>query len=147
MPVEHRLGRHKERAPPLTRDEAGEQGDERPVGPAEAWPPDLASEHRQLVAQDEYLGVLPQGIPPVGTNEPEHPTEELVEEGQGHGSGWLSASELVKSHMGVIGPYKPSWVLVAAEVQPRPHGFQLGHPVGDIVSDAPEVVKTRLLYW
>ena len=51
--------------------------------------------------QSEYLGVLPQGIPPVGTNEPEHPTEELVEEGQGQGSAWLSASELVKSHMGV----------------------------------------------
>ena len=58
VPVEHGLGRDQERAPPLARDQAGEQGDERPVGPAEAWPADLAAEHRQLVAQDEYLGVL-----------------------------------------------------------------------------------------
>jgi hypothetical protein len=79
VPVEHGPWRHQERAPPLTRDEAGEQGDERPVGPAEAWPPDLASEHRQLVAQDEDLGVLREGTRPVGPDEPEHPTEELVE--------------------------------------------------------------------
>jgi hypothetical protein len=41
-------------------------------------------EHRPLVAQHEDLGVLREGIRegigPVGPDEPEHPTEELVEE-------------------------------------------------------------------
>jgi hypothetical protein len=49
---------YQERAPPLTRDKTGEQGDERPVRPAEAGPADLAAQHCQLVAQGEYLGVL-----------------------------------------------------------------------------------------
>ena len=31
VPVEDGLGRDQERTPPLTRDKAGEQGDERPV--------------------------------------------------------------------------------------------------------------------
>jgi hypothetical protein len=37
----------------------------------------------------------------MGTNEPEHPAEELVEEGRGHGSAWPSASELVKHRIRV----------------------------------------------
>ena len=55
VPGEHGLGRDQERAPPFTGDEASEQGDERPIGPGEAGPPDLAAEHCQLVAQDENL--------------------------------------------------------------------------------------------
>ena len=86
VPVEDGLRRDQERSPPLARDQAGDQGDERSVGPAEAWPADLAAEHRQLVAQDEYLGVFPEAIPAMGTNEPEYPAKGLVEEGQGHGS-------------------------------------------------------------
>ncbi len=51
-------GRDQERTPPLTRDQAGKQGDERPVRPVEAGPAGLAAEHRQMVAQVECLGVL-----------------------------------------------------------------------------------------
>jgi hypothetical protein len=70
-------------------------------------PPDLPPQHRQLVAQDEYLGVLREGIPPVGPEEPEQATEELVEEREGYGrAAWPSASELVKSDMRVIGPFR-----------------------------------------
>ena len=40
-------------------------------------------------------------------DEPGQSTEELVEEGQGHGrAAWPNASALVKSDMGVIGPYR-----------------------------------------
>ena len=80
VPVEDRLGRDQERAPPLPGHEAGEQGDQRPVRPAEAGPPNLASEHRQLLAQDGYLGVLRQGVHPADSDEPEHPTDQLIEE-------------------------------------------------------------------
>ena len=64
---------------------------------------------------------------------------------QGNGVTGASCSYTVPND--ILSQLGGSWVLVAAEVQPRPHGFQLGHPVGDIVSDAPEVVKTCLLYW
>jgi hypothetical protein len=54
---------------------------------------DLAAEDGQLVAQDEDLGLLREGIGPVGPDEPEHATEELVEEREGHGrAAWSSAS-------------------------------------------------------
>lgn len=48
--------------PPLSWDEAYEQGDERPVRPGEARSADLASEDRQLVAQDQDLGVLGEHV-------------------------------------------------------------------------------------
>jgi hypothetical protein len=59
-----------------------------------------------LVAQDEDLGLLREGVGPVGPDEPEQPPEELVEEREGHGrAAWPTASELVKPDMGVIGPF------------------------------------------
>ena len=107
VPVEHRPGRDQERTPPLTRDQAGEQGNERPVRPAEAGPPALAAEHRQLVAQDEDLGILGDVAQMVHTGELKDPTEETVEERQGHGrAAWPNASRLVKPKMGVIGPFR-----------------------------------------
>jgi hypothetical protein len=60
VPVEHRLRRDQERAPPLTGDKAGEQGDERPVRPVEARPAELGAQHFHLGAQDEYLAVEPR---------------------------------------------------------------------------------------
>ena len=107
MPVEHGLWGYEERAPPLAWDQAGEQGNYSPVGPTEPRPSDLATEHRQLVPQDEDLGVLGERIGPVDSDEPEHPPEELVEEREGHGrAAWPTASELVKPDMGVIGPFR-----------------------------------------
>ena len=98
--TEDGLGRDRERSPPLTGDEAGQQGDgeEAAVRPAKAGPADLAAEHRQLVAQDEYLGVLCQGVRPVASDS-RAMRAELVEEGEGHGSAWPRASELVKPRM------------------------------------------------
>jgi len=96
------------------------------VGPAEPGPPDLAAEHGQLVAQDEDLGVLREGTHPVGPDEPEHPTEALVEERERHGRAARSnASQLVKSYRGVNGPFT---VLVLATalhhcLRPRDRAF------------------------
>jgi hypothetical protein len=106
VPVEDGLGRDQERTPPLTRDDAGEQGNERPVRPAVAGPRDLAAENRQLVAQDEDLGILGDFAQVVHMDELKDPPEETVEERQGHGRpAWPNASRLVKRKMGVIGPF------------------------------------------
>jgi len=85
VPGEHGLGRDQERAPAFTGGEAGEQGDERPIGPGEAGPPDLAAEHCQLAAQDEDLGILGDVAQKVRTDELKDPPEETVQERQGHG--------------------------------------------------------------
>jgi hypothetical protein len=59
------------------------------------------------MAQDEYLGVLREGVLPVASDEPEQALDQLIEERQGHGrAAWLSTLVLVKSRMGVFGPYK-----------------------------------------
>ena len=118
VPGEHRLGRDQERAPPFTGDEASEQGDERPIGPGEAGPPDLAAEHCQLVAQDEDLGILGDVAQMVRTDELKDPPEETVQERQGHGRAyWPDASELVRHKMLVIGLFRP-----VAPPAPRPQG-------------------------
>ena len=57
------------------------------------------------MAQHEYLGVLGEGLRPGDSDEPEQPTEQPIEQRQGHSSAWSSTSELVKPRIGVIGPY------------------------------------------
>jgi hypothetical protein len=102
VPVKHGLWGYEERSPAVPRHEAGEQGDQSPVGPAEPGPPDLAAEHRQLVAQDEYLGVLREGAPPVARDEPEQSARGTRGP---RASSMVERVGLVKSDMGVIGPY------------------------------------------
>ena len=69
MPTEESLRCYEERAPQLTRDETGEQGDQRAVGPAEARPGYLPAQHCQLVAQHDDLGILRQSVHLVDTEE------------------------------------------------------------------------------
>jgi hypothetical protein len=58
------------------------------------------------MAQDEYLGILGQGVLPVVSDKPEQALDQLIEERQGHGrAAWPSTLVLVKSRMGVFGPY------------------------------------------
>ncbi len=114
MPVEDGLRGDEEPMPPLTRDEASQQGDQRPVRPREAGPRALAAEDRQLVAQDQDLGILRQVVQMVYTDELKDATEETVEERQGHElAAWPNASELVKRNMGVIGPFRQNTALTA----------------------------------
>ena len=83
--VEDGLGRDKERTPPLTRDETGEQGDQRVIILVEAWPGHLPAQHGQLVAQHEDLSVLGDGVHSVDARESKGTTDEAVEEADGHG--------------------------------------------------------------
>jgi len=70
--------------PPLTRDEARKQADQAAVGPGEARTADLAAQHSELVAQGDDLRVFGELVQPVGADELDEPTREVVEERQGH---------------------------------------------------------------
>ncbi len=58
VPDEDRLRRDEERSPALSGYEAGEQGDQRSIGPSEARTSDLATQHGELMAKHQYLGIL-----------------------------------------------------------------------------------------
>jgi hypothetical protein len=49
----------------------GQRGQDRPVGPGQLWCLDLAVEHRDLMAQDQDLGILGA----VGPGEQREPAE------------------------------------------------------------------------
>lgn len=85
MPIENCLRRDEERAPPVTRDEASEQGDQRSVGPVEAGPGHLPAQHPHLVPQHEDLGIPRKSVHSVDADERKGATGEVVEERQGHG--------------------------------------------------------------
>ena len=51
-----------------------------PVRPGETGPVDLPTEHRQLVVQDEYLGILRYCVHLVDAEEREESAQEPVEE-------------------------------------------------------------------
>jgi hypothetical protein len=85
MPAEDRLGRDEEGCPPLTRDQASEDTDERSIRPGEAGTGGLALEHGQLVTQHEDLGVLGHRVHPMNPNHLDDTADEAVEEGERHG--------------------------------------------------------------
>jgi hypothetical protein len=85
MPAEDRLRHDEECRPPLPSDEAGEQGDERPVRPGEAGSADLATKDRHMVAQHEDLGVLGEPVPPRQLERSKGAMDQAVKEGEHHG--------------------------------------------------------------
>ena len=84
MRAENRLRRDEEGCPPLTRDKASEGTDERSIRPGEAGTGALASEHGQLVAQHEDLGVLGHAVHLVDADRLCEATDQAVEEGERH---------------------------------------------------------------
>jgi hypothetical protein len=58
VPAKDRLRRDEERSPALSGYEAGQEADERPIGPREAGTRDLATQHSDLMAKYQYLGIL-----------------------------------------------------------------------------------------
>jgi len=86
MPVEDHLRRDEECRPPLSWDEAGEQGDQCPVRPGEAGSADLASKDCHLVAQHKDLGVLGERVPPRQSKEFDGAMDESVQEREQHGA-------------------------------------------------------------
>jgi hypothetical protein len=111
MPVEDRLRRDEEWRLALLWDETGEQGDQCPVRRGETGAADLATKDRHLVAQDQDLGVVRDGVPPRQANESEGEAamDQAVEEGEHHGgqpcrlhSGWS------RRWRAVSGPFRSS---------------------------------------
>src|ERR1039458_9718015 len=68
-PAQDRLWADEERSPVFSRNKTGQEGDEGPVGPAEAGTGDLAAQHGQLVAEHEDLSILGRGIHPMDAND------------------------------------------------------------------------------
>ena len=58
--------------------EAGEQCDQRAVGPGRTQTADVAAKHRQLLTEDKDLGTLGDAVHPVRTDELEHAADELI---------------------------------------------------------------------
>ena len=107
VPAKDRLGRDEERRPPLSGNQPGESGDERPIRPAEAGTGDLASQHGQLVAQHEGLCILGDDVHPVGPDQLDDAPDESVEEAERHGIGASSSEScLVKRRDRVNGPFR-----------------------------------------
>ena len=71
MPVEERMRRPKKGAPPITGREAGEECDQRAVGPDGPGMGDLAAEHRELMAKHDDLGILGESGHQVDAEEPQ----------------------------------------------------------------------------
>jgi hypothetical protein len=58
MPAQQCLRRPESMEPMLLWEEAGQRREDGPVWPGGAWSVDLSAQDRDLVAQDEDLGVL-----------------------------------------------------------------------------------------
>ena len=73
------------RGPALSSGQSGERGGRDAVGGGVSRTRDLAAQHFQLVAQDEYLGVLGKESLAVRLGRPQQALDQLVEEREGHG--------------------------------------------------------------
>ena len=58
MPAKDRVGLHQEHRPPVAAEHARQRGEDRPVGGFETRSRHLTVQDRELMAQDEDLGVL-----------------------------------------------------------------------------------------
>jgi hypothetical protein len=58
MPAQQCLRRHESMEPMLRWEQAGQRREDGPVWPGGAWSADLSAQDRDLVGQDEDLGVL-----------------------------------------------------------------------------------------
>jgi hypothetical protein len=63
MPATDRLRPHEHAAPPVTRKHPAERGQEHAISRTAVWPCHLPAEHREFVAQDEYLDLV-RGVRP-----------------------------------------------------------------------------------
>jgi hypothetical protein len=84
MPAQQR-GRLHEQAPPgWTGQQPRESSQHCPVGPVDPRPGHLASQHRDLVAQHEQLGVLCRRTPRQQRKPPQHLAEQQIEQSKSH---------------------------------------------------------------
>lgn len=85
VPAKDRLGSDEEGRPALPWHEPGEGRDDCPVGPAEPGARDLAAQDGQLLAKNEDLGILGDGVHVMDAQELEDATDQAVEEAERHG--------------------------------------------------------------
>jgi hypothetical protein len=105
VPVEDRPGRDQERSRGTKLASGAMRAPARTGrnGAGPLWRCSTASWWRKTMD----LGVLREAVHMVDVKGREQPADELVEEREGHGrASWLSASELVKREMRIIGPFR-----------------------------------------
>jgi hypothetical protein len=85
VPAKDRLRLDEERRPAFAWQEIRENGDERPVRPREAGSGDLTAQHKKLVAEDQDLRVLGDGVHPMDAGQPHDAADQSVEEAERHG--------------------------------------------------------------
>jgi hypothetical protein len=76
MPAQQRLWLDKQPAPSWSGQQPRQRGEYRPVGPVDPWPGHLASQHRDLVAQHQQLGILRRRTPRQQHKPPQHLAEQ-----------------------------------------------------------------------
>ena len=107
MPAQDRLGGDEERRPTLPWHQSGPFGDKRPVRPGETRSGDVATEHSELVAEHEDLGVLGDLVHPMQPSELDDTADKAVEEAKRHGpAGFPLRSWLVKSRIRLLDPLR-----------------------------------------
>jgi hypothetical protein len=80
MPTQERRRLHEHTPPSQTRQQPGESGQHRPIGPIEPRPGYLASQHHHLVAEHEQLNVFGRRTPRQQRKPPQHLAEQQVEQ-------------------------------------------------------------------
>jgi hypothetical protein len=84
MPAQQRGRLHDQAAPGRVGQQPRQASQQGPVCPVEPWPSCPASQHRDLVAQHERLGVLGCRAPCQQRKPPQHLAAQQVEQSQGH---------------------------------------------------------------
>jgi len=84
MPPQQRFRLYEQPAPGWTGQQLCEPGQYRPVGPVDRRPSDLASQHRDLVAQRQQLSVLGGRTPRQQRKPPQHLAEQRIEQSKSH---------------------------------------------------------------
>jgi hypothetical protein len=83
MPAEKRLRGHDQLVPP-TREQSGERCEESTIGRSERGARLLASEHDELMSQDEQFDVFGELAAPASDKQPQNSREREIGEGEEH---------------------------------------------------------------
>jgi hypothetical protein len=80
MPAQQRGRPDKQPVPARARQQPRESSQDRSVGPVEPWPDYLASEHRDLVPEQQQLSVLPCRSRRQQCEPSHHPAEQQIQQ-------------------------------------------------------------------
>jgi hypothetical protein len=80
MPAQQRRRLHEQAPPGRPGQQPNEPSQHRPIRPVDLRPGDLASQHRDLVAQDEQFGILGCRTPRQQRKAPQHLAEQQIQQ-------------------------------------------------------------------